>query len=172
MQTRLEKVSLTEHPGLRDMLLQLGPGDSGYGGTAFATGELSMPAFLQHCIDQENPAKLQPGYVPQTNFWILDDSNTVVGSLRLRHYLNDALLQNGGHIGYYIAPPHRNKSHATRALSLALIELKKLGVHRALITPGRTNLPSQKVTLANGGILEPPAPTDTVLKYWIDLSTG
>src|SRR5689334_21891800 len=109
MQTRLEKASLAELPGLREMLLQLLDGEGGYTGTAFGRGELTMPEFLQSLVDQEDPAKLQPGYVPQTNFWILDESNTLVGSLQMRHTLNDALREHGGHIGYYIAPQHRRK---------------------------------------------------------------
>ena len=45
------------------------------------------------------------GWVPDTTLFCLDkDRNIFVGAVNIRHYLNDALLKTGGHIGDGIRP--------------------------------------------------------------------
>ncbi|MCO4254079.1 GNAT family N-acetyltransferase [Pseudarthrobacter cellobiosi] len=52
----------------------------------------------------ESPRK--PGYVPCTYLWIVE-GDTFLGSLAIRHELNDFLLNEGGHIGYSVRPSAR-----------------------------------------------------------------
>lgn len=172
----LERASLTPPPGLADLLTRLGPdGEAGFSGTPFGRGECSLPEFLRTCVDGADPAKLQPGLVPQTIFWMIDNEGTAVGVLRLRHPLNPRLLQAGGHIGYYVHPAHRGRGYATRALGLALDHLRALGVPRALLTVEPTNVPSTRVVLAHGGTPDgqavEPNTGHVVTRYWIDLTT-
>ena len=56
----------------------------------------------------------QDGLVPDTTLFCLDkDRNIFVGAVNIRHYLNEYLLQCGGHIGDGIRPSERRKGYAT-----------------------------------------------------------
>lgn len=69
---------------------------------------------------------LPNGHVPQTTFFLYDDS-IIVGVYKVRHYVNDVIRVNGvGHIGYAIAKEHRGKGYATEGLKLAIQELIKM----------------------------------------------
>lgn len=131
---RLLSASENIPEGLEDTLKELGAGDSRFRGTSFGRGECSLDAFLQECRDADNPAKLSSDRVPQTTFWLVDQSNRAVGIVRVRHRLNERLSQYGGHIGYYIRPQDRGKGYGKAALRLALNILQRLGVSKALIT--------------------------------------
>jgi len=94
-----------------------------------------------------------------------------VGAVNIRHYLNEVLLQKGGHIGDGVRPSERRKGIATRMISLALDECKKLCIDRVLMVCNKDNIGSAKSIMNNGGILENEIVSDgTVLqRYWIDL---
>jgi predicted acetyltransferase len=160
-------------PGLREFLVALGDGEGGFGGTSFGRGEGDLDAFLRACVDGEDSTRIAPGLVPQTTYWIIGDTGRVVGMVRVRHYLNDRLLQNGGHVGYYVRPSERRKGYATAALRLALDRLRERGVTRALVTVAPTNAASIAVALANGGRLDGqgrnPDTGEVMNRYWIDL---
>jgi predicted acetyltransferase len=170
----LERASETPPPGLAEFLRELGDGEGGFGGTSFGRHETNLAGFLRACLDGEDAAKLRPGLVPQTVYWMIDDnSDAVIGMVRVRHYLNDVLLRSGGHIGYYVRPAARGRGHATRALRLALDALRDRGVTRVLVTVAPDNAASIRVALANGGEFDGQGPkpeTGEVLnRYWIDL---
>src|SRR6478752_7703115 len=50
------------------------------------------------------------GYVPCTYFWIME-GGTFLGSLAIRHVLNDFLFNEGAHIGYSVRPSARRRGH-------------------------------------------------------------
>ncbi len=58
-----------------------------------------------------------------------------------------------GHIGYSVVPWKRRLGYATAALRLILPEAKAEGLRYVEITTDPDNLPSQRVVLANGGVL-------------------
>ena len=69
--------------------------------------------------------------VPDSVFFLLDtERDRLLGAVNIRHYLNDALFKEGGHIGDGIRPSERRKGYATEMVRLALIECKKLGIQR------------------------------------------
>ena len=129
---RLKAASANEPPGLAALFADLGDGENGFGGTPVPKGEITLPEYLQRCIEMTDAANLPPGYVPQTVFWIVDESGEAVGMVRMRHYLNDSLRECGGHIGYYVRRDKRGKGYGQEALRQALIELRKIGEKRAL----------------------------------------
>lgn len=95
------------------------------------------------------------GKVPDSVFFLLDEErNILLGAVNIRHYLNDYLLQYGGHIGDGIRPSERRKGYATKIISLALIECKKLGIDKVLMVCDKSNIASAKSIINNGGILE------------------
>ena len=111
--------------------------------------------------------------VPDSVFFLLDtERNRLLGAVNIRHYLNDALLREGGHIGDGIRPSERRKGYATEMVRLALIECKKLGISRVLMTCDRDNVGSAKSIIKNGGVLENEflnADGQIEQRYWIDL---
>jgi len=168
----LQQVTNEILPGLTEMLADLGNGENGFGGTPLASGQTSLPDYLAACIAQTDPANLQPGFVPQTVFWVIGADGQVIGMVRMRHYLNDKLRERGGHIGYYIRRDQRGKGYGRETLRLALLELRKLGETRAMLTVDMDNPASIRVIEANGGKLESTAAgQDGRLfgRYWIDL---
>ena len=77
-----------------------------------------------------------------------------VGIGKIRHFLTDKLRQEGGHIGYAIAPGERGKGYGKLLLRELRKEARRLGVDRALITVQNGNAASVNVALANGGEIE------------------
>ena len=110
--------------------------------------------------------------VPDSTFFCLDtDHNIFVGAVNIRHYLNERLLLNGGHIGDGVRPSERRKGIATRMIGLALLECKKLGIQEVLMVCDKDNIGSAKSIQNNGGILENEVIVDGVVeqRYWIKL---
>ena len=114
-----------------------------------------------------------PKYVPSSLYYAYDeDRNIMVGAVNIRHYLNDKLLFDGGHIGDGVRPSERRKGYGTLIISLALKECKKLGINKVLITCNKDNIGSKKSIINNGGILENEVIDEDgkkVLRYWISL---
>lgn len=111
----------------------------------------------------ESPRK--PGQVPCTYLWIVE-GETFIGSLAIRHELNDFLLNEGGHIGYSVRPSARRRGHAAAALADALPMARELGIRRVLLTCDENNAGSRATIEKNGGVCE-----DTrhgKRRYWID----
>ena len=95
------------------------------------------------------------GKVPDSVFFLLDEErDRLLGAIDIRHYLNEDLLREGGHIGDGIRPSERRKGYATEMIRLALIECRKLGIERVLMTCDRDNIASARSIVNNGGILE------------------
>jgi predicted acetyltransferase len=113
------------------------------------------------------------GRVPDSVFFLLDnEKNKFLGAVNIRHYLNEILLKEGGHIGLGIRPSERRKGYATQMIALALIECKKLGINKVLITCDKSNIGSAKSILKNGGKLENEfvnSDGDIEQRYWINL---
>lgn len=112
------------------------------------------------------------GLVPNSTFFCLDEErNIVVGAVNIRHYLNEALWLNGGHIGNGVRPSERRKGIATKMISLALNECRKLGIEKVLMVCDKDNVGSAKSIINNGGVLENEVMVDDVIeqRYWIEL---
>ena len=105
--------------------------------------------------------------VPCHFLWITSEDE-VVGFLALRLELTAWLLDQGGHIGYSVAPSHRRQGHAARALGLAVRRAGELGLDRVLVTCDEDNVASARTIESGGGVLE-----DTrsgKRRYWIATS--
>lgn len=89
-----------------------------------------------------------PGY----RKWMWDGE--FCGSIQLR-WLTGAELPDYclGHIGYSVVPWKQRQGYATRALALLLPEARSRGLPYVEITTSPENAASQKVILANGGVL-------------------
>lgn len=112
-------------------------------------------------------------YVPGSTFFALDeDRNIFVGAVNIRHYLNEHLLNYGGHIGDGIRPSERRKGYGTEMIRLALLEAKKLGIDKVLMTCDKNNIASRKTITNNGGVLEnevKQSDGEILQRFWIKL---
>ncbi len=133
--------------------------------------ENNFEKFIKNIKDKEEKAKLAEGFVPQSEFWLVD-GNKFIGWVKIRHELNESLLKQGGHIGYAIRPSERKKGNGTRILELALNFVKQLDLSRVLVTCDDDNPGSAKIIESNGGVLENMIENEGKLKrrYWIDIN--
>jgi predicted acetyltransferase len=129
-------------------------------------------SFVQRLRELADRTKLKSGWVPGSDFWLID-GNDYLGRLSLRYELNEHLLQMGGHIGYEIRPSRRRQDYGKLILKYGLDGAKALGLKRVLLTCDEDNLGSRKIIESNGGTLENiievagwPA---KVCRYWIQL---
>jgi predicted acetyltransferase len=105
-----------------------------------------------------------PGWVHSSTYWWADGPE-FLGCIRIRHALTPALLDNGGHIGYDVAPKVRRRGHGAAMLRAALPIAARLGIERALLTCDADNIGSRKVIEANGGVLEDER--SGTLRFWV-----
>jgi len=130
-----------------------------------------VPAFVEMCEHHSLGRNLPTDWVPQTTFWLVRDAKKIVGCSRLRHRLTQFLAERGGHIGYDVRPSERRRGYGTRLLQLTLIEARRIGLTRLLITAEEANVPSWRIIEKNGGLCEPGlllTESGALRRYWID----
>ena len=146
----------------------------------YATGENIIPYVIrkthykdfEHYMDNLEVKEGTENLVPDSTFFCLDEDRDIfVGAVNIRHYLNEALLRDGGHIGDGVRPSERRKGIATKMIGLALDECRKLGIDRVLMVCDKDNIGSAKSIINNGGVLENEITVEGVVeqRYWIEL---
>ncbi|GAB5561312.1 MAG: hypothetical protein SynsKO_29590 [Synoicihabitans sp.] len=132
-----------------------------------------MEAYLARFCVMDDPKRIEPHLARQTNFWVIDDDELIVGMLKIRHYLTELTRVNGGHIGYYIRKSHRGRGLGKLSLKLALEKLRECGETKALITIYPENTASIKVAQALGGVYEDTIHDEKagkdINRYWIEM---
>ncbi len=122
--------------------------------------EADAALFLASLVDREAtgapitmPDGTQVPRLPGYKCWMWDgefcgsiDLRWMPGTLHLPAYCL-------GHIGYNVVPWKQRKGYATRALGAMLMLAAREGLSRIEITTSPDNFASQKVILANGGVL-------------------
>ncbi len=109
--------------------------------------ERALPEMLKHERGEDMPDWM----VPET-FLFLWDEGEIVGQFRIRHYLNDALREGAGHIGYFIAKEYRGKGFATEGLRQTLETARDIVPEDEFyLRVNKDNPASLKVMLKNGG---------------------
>ncbi len=128
---------------------------------------------FDHYLEDLEQKTASDGRVPDSVFFLLDeDRNRLLGAVNIRHYLNEYLLKEGGHIGDGIRPSERRKGYATEMIRLALAECRKLGLERVLIICDKDNIGSARSIVKNGGVLENEFVNSEGIvgqRYWIRL---
>lgn len=126
----------------------------------------AFPGWIAKMEKYSRGEELSPGHVPQT-LYILYADGRPCGILKLRHYLNDALREHGGHIGYAVCPAARGQGYGTLQLALGLEKARALGLDRVLITANSDNAASRRVAMKNGARVE--KDDGEHVWMWIDL---
>lgn len=163
----IKELSLNDGERELEFLRNLPKKERGFENPSDTRDLINIETFKEWLGAKTNEAKgidLKEGYVPQTIYWIMM-GDKVVGIGKLRHYLNDHLLEHGGNIGYGVASEYRGKGIATKALSLILKEAEKYDQDEVLLTTDEDNIGSRKVIENNGGELRK-IKNDTCY-YWI-----
>ena len=108
------------------------------------------------------------GYVGGTTYFVVDNEQ-IVGTLNIRHALNDALLKCGGHVGYSVSVSKRRQGSATEMLKFAIKKCHEMGIEDILVTCHKENIASRKTIEKCGGILENEIMNngETILRFWI-----
>ena len=110
-------------------------------------------AWLESVTKNTSPETVNPDWVVTDTFFAADDTGTIVGIIDLRHTLND-FLRDFGNCGYSVRPTARRKGYATEMLRQLLMTAKALGMTELHLSVERSNMPSVKTIVRNGGVLE------------------
>ncbi|MFQ9923265.1 MAG: GNAT family N-acetyltransferase [Beduini sp.] len=126
--------------------------------------------WLEKAKNYHLGVQLPDGYVPATTYFLVGE-NKILGTINIRHRLNEGLLKSGGHIGYSVAPSERKKGYATTMLKMGLMICHDLGIDRVLVTCNKENIASRKTIEKCGGQLEneyyDEDELQTYLRFWI-----
>ena len=131
----------------------------------------TIEEYLMHLDRMRNATTCPTGCVPSdTYIGVRKEDQCVVGVVDIRHHIEHPILREwGGHIGYSVRPGERGKGYGRQLLRLALPRCRELGLARVLVTCNTDNIASERVILANGGVLECEIDVDgvAVRRYWI-----
>ena len=109
--------------------------------------------IVRPLLDAQKGIGLKEGYVPASTLWLVDtDKQEILGQFGVRHSLTPSLLENGGHIGYFVRPSARQQGYAKLGLQKALWYCKnQLNILEALVTCDARNEASYRTIL---GVME------------------
>jgi predicted acetyltransferase len=117
-------------------------------------------AYLASLVDREakgNPVTLPDGSrvprLPGYRRWLWDGEFCGVISFRWQPGTTALPPHCLGHIGFAVVPWKRSRGYATLALRLLLPEARAEGLAFVELTTDPTNIASQRVIEANGGVL-------------------
>jgi len=127
--------------------------------------------YLERCRSPKQPE----GRVPSTTLLLYDD-NRFIGVYGIRHYLNEHLKVQGGHIAYQIIPSERQKGYVKAGLKLVLGWCRKnLNLTEVLLFCNAKNIASDRAMTSVmeevGGRREPDHIVDGVLERGVWIKT-
>lgn len=147
----LKKISPGGNIEIYNMLQEIALNDNGFHNKAYGMSFIEFKLWLEKECKRDN-GDLEEWMVPQTSYWLYE-GEMPIGYGRLRHFLNDNLKANSGHIGYAIRSSERKKGYGTKILSLLLQECEKLDIKEVQIGTNCDNIASNKIIIKNGGKL-------------------
>lgn len=153
-----------------DMLLA----ESTMDGTGPLKRMSDIPEWLEFNERMEKKELIPDDLVTAEQFaFVRKSDQKIVGMIQLRHELNDALRNLGGHIGYSVRPDERRKGYAKQMLAACLVASKDRGLDKVLLTCNEENEASRRTILANGGTYEKTIYHEQedakIEHYWIEL---
>lgn len=154
MNVEIRKLSTRDGENIYQMLQSIPVNENGFINSANGKSYEEFKVWLVGAMENSSQEGVIDGWkVPQTTYWLYIDGKPV-GYGKVRHFLTDKLIVDGGNIGYAVVPSARGKGYGKIFLKLLVRESELLGVERVLLTIREENEASLAVALANGGIVE------------------
>lgn len=166
MQYELRTLSTMDDKEIYHFLQELPAEENGFVNFAYGLTEKEFFKWLDKAKAMEKGQQLPKGWVPMSEYWFYVEGE-LVGTIRLRSKLTNALLENGGHIGYTISPRHRGHGYAKLMVEECLKKAAEKGIDRVLLTAQLDNIASCKTIEANDGRLW--KEENGLAYYWISL---
>lgn len=168
MSIEIRKLSVDDGRDIYNMLQKLPANENGFINSVNGKSFEEFQKWLLSADENSRQNGIIDGWkVPSTTYWLLEDKKPV-GYGKVRHFMTDKLLADGGNVGYAIVSEARNKGLGKILLTLLLDESKKLGKKKVLFTIRQENQASVKVALANGGVVD--KIENNKYYIWIDLN--
>lgn len=136
------------------------------------TNPYSFEELVKTQREIEYANNITNGIVPETVFFLVNETNRILGAVTIRHSLSERMLQTEGHIGAGIRPSERQKGYGVKILALSLDIMREMGFQKALVTCNADNIASEKAIIKNGGVRDNDyleTHGNTVKRFWITL---
>lgn len=146
---RLERVTRANSEDLAAYLAERAA--EGEGGPQLAQAVANPEAFLDRVRRFAEGVDLPPDRVQGFEYWLLAGKR-ILGNCRIRPELIPKIELDGGHVSYDVRPSERGRGYGRELLRLALVECRRLGLTRVLLTTAPDNERSIRVIRANGGV--------------------
>ncbi len=165
MKIELVQLDINDSNDIYLMLQEIPQEENGFMNSAHGKTFEEFKTWLIESDSSSKTKELVDGWkVPSSTYWLYVNG-TPVGMGKIRHFLTEKLLEEGGHIGYAIRPSERNKGYGTILLKRLLSTAKNMGIDNILLTIRNDNVHSLKVAISNRGIIE--KSNDTRSYVWI-----
>ena len=108
--------------------------------------------WVQDVAANTSPETVNPAWVVTDTFFAVDENDSIVGIIDLRHTLND-FLQDFGNVGYSVKPSERRKGYATEMFRQVREIARQAGMQELHMAVHRDNEPSVKTIVNAGGVV-------------------
>ena len=138
---------------IADYRQELLEADCTFDGTLSLKRMPDMQEYVDYVIDRANPLHETPEQNDLVTllFCVRTSDSKILGSIQIRHEMDEFKRLYSGHIGYSVRPSERRKGYATRILKFAVDYCRTLGIKDINISCMTDNEASRRTILANGG---------------------
>jgi len=152
MKYELKPLTVADADKLYDFYQTIPAAENGAGNKAYGLTKEQFIEWVKQEVKWSQGLDLRSDWVAGTTYVLYVDG-VPVGRSNLRHYLNAALEQDGGHIGLSVAPQYRGHGYSKILLRETLKRAKEKGINPVLVFHFADNIPACKMSESVGGKL-------------------